>query len=66
MAIASCLIDTNILLRLARRSDPQHNLIYAAVAKLASDGATLHYTHQNIAECDDTAGGSKWLWVSSC
>jgi predicted nucleic acid-binding protein len=50
MAIASCLIDTNILLRLARRSDPHHNLIYAAVAKLASDGATLHYTHQNIAE----------------
>ena len=50
MAIASCLIDTNILLRLARRSDPHHNLIYAAVAKVASDGATLHYTHQNIAE----------------
>lgn len=50
MAIASCLIDTNILLRLARRSDPQHSAVYAAVAKLASDGATLHYTHQNIAE----------------
>jgi predicted nucleic acid-binding protein len=50
MAIVSCLVDTNILLRLARRSDPQHNVIYAAVAKLASDGATLHYTHQNIAE----------------
>lgn len=50
MAIVSCLVDTNILLRLARRSDPQHSLLYAAVAKLASEGATLHYTHQNIAE----------------
>lgn len=50
MAIASCLVDTNILLRLARSSDPQHNLIYTAVAKLASEGSTLHYTHQNIAE----------------
>jgi predicted nucleic acid-binding protein len=50
MAIASCLVDTNILLRLARRSDPQHSLIYAAVSKLASEGTGLYYTHQNIAE----------------
>jgi predicted nucleic acid-binding protein len=50
MAIASCLVDTNILLRASRRSDPQHNLIDRALAKLALAGTTLHYTHQNIAE----------------
>jgi predicted nucleic acid-binding protein len=50
MAIASCLVDTNVLLRTARRSDPQHKLIDAALAKLALEGTTLHYTHQNIAE----------------
>jgi predicted nucleic acid-binding protein len=50
MAIASCLVDTNILLRIARRSDPQHKLIDDALAKLALAGTTLHYTHQNIAE----------------
>ena len=50
MAIASCLVDTNILLRMTRRSDPQHQLVDAALARLASQGTTLHYTHQNIAE----------------
>jgi predicted nucleic acid-binding protein len=50
MPIASCLVDTNILLRIARRTDPQHTAIDAALAKLASDGCSLHYTHQNIAE----------------
>jgi len=50
MAIASCLVDTNILLRIARRPDPQHPLIESALAKLSLAGTTLHYTHQNIAE----------------
>jgi hypothetical protein len=50
MAIASCLVDTNILLRISRRSDPQHKTIDAALAKLALAGTALHYTHQNIAE----------------
>lgn len=50
MAVASCLVDTNILLRIARRSDPQHTLIDAALAKLALEGTSLHYTHQNVAE----------------
>ncbi len=50
MAISSCLVDTNILLRIARRSDPQHNLIYTALAKLSLAGTILHYTHQNVAE----------------
>ena len=50
MAIPSCLIDTNILLRIARRSDPHHALVDSALAKLASERCRLHYTHQNIAE----------------
>jgi predicted nucleic acid-binding protein len=50
MAIPSCLVDTNVLLRTARRNDPQHKLVNAAVAKLASENTVLHYTHQNIAE----------------
>jgi predicted nucleic acid-binding protein len=50
MAIASCLVDTNILLRITRRTDPQHKVVDRALARLAGQGATLHYTHQNIAE----------------
>jgi predicted nucleic acid-binding protein len=50
MAIPSCLVDTNILLRAARRSDPQHKLIVTALASLANAETTFHYTHQNIAE----------------
>lgn len=50
MAIDSCLVDTNILLRIAKYPVPQNELIRNAVAKLKTDGATLHYTQQNIAE----------------
>jgi predicted nucleic acid-binding protein len=50
MALASCLVDTNVLLRITRRSDPQHKLVDAALARLAGQGTLLHYTHQNIAE----------------
>jgi len=50
MAMASCLVDTNILLRITRRLDPQHKLVDTALAQLAGQGTTLHYTHQNIAE----------------
>ena len=50
MAIASCLVDTNILLRITRRSDPQHKVVDAALARLAEEGTTLYFTHQNIAE----------------
>jgi hypothetical protein len=35
MAIASCLVDTNILLRMTRRSDPQHKVVDTALALLA-------------------------------
>ncbi len=50
MAIASCLVDTNILLRITRRSDPQHKVVDTALARLAGQGTALHFTHQNIAE----------------
>ena len=50
MAIVSCLVDTNILLRISRRFDPQHMLVDAALARLAGQGTTLFYAHQNIAE----------------
>lgn len=50
MEIASCLVDTNILLRITRRSDPQHRIVDAALARLAGQATTLYYTHQNIAE----------------
>jgi predicted nucleic acid-binding protein len=54
MAIASCLVDTNILLRITRRSDPQHKVVDTALARLAGQGTTLYYTHQNIAELWNT------------
>jgi predicted nucleic acid-binding protein len=50
MAIASCLVDTNILLRATRRADPQHHIVSTALARLVGAATTLHYTPQNIAE----------------
>jgi predicted nucleic acid-binding protein len=50
MPIASCLVDTNILLRAARRSDPHYEVVNVALARLALEGTDLHYTLQNIAE----------------
>lgn len=35
---------------MTRQSDPQHQLVDAALARLASQSTLLHYTHQNIAE----------------
>ncbi len=50
MDIMSCVVDTNILLRITRRADPHHQLIVTALTQLASQGTMFHYTHQNIAE----------------
>jgi predicted nucleic acid-binding protein len=50
MALASCLVDTNILLRATRRADPQHQLASSSLARLANQGTLLYYTLQNIAE----------------
>ncbi len=50
MNIERCLVDTNILLRAARRSDSQYASIKAALRRLAANGAATYFTHQNIAE----------------
>jgi predicted nucleic acid-binding protein len=50
MAIASCLVDTNILLRASRRSDPQYKVVNTALTRLLGQGTVLCYRHQNIAE----------------
>jgi predicted nucleic acid-binding protein len=50
MAITSCLVDTNVLLRLARKPDPQYQVVNSAVARLIAHGTGLFYTTQNIAE----------------
>jgi hypothetical protein len=50
MALASCLVDTNILLRVASRSGGEHPLIDRALAHLAEQGTNFYYTLQNMAE----------------
>ena len=50
MLIDLCLVDTNVLLRITKRSDPNHLAVDSALSKLAIQGTTLYYTHQNIAE----------------
>ncbi len=54
MALASCLVDTNILLRATRRADPQHQVASTSLARLANQGTLLYYTPQNIAELWNT------------
>jgi predicted nucleic acid-binding protein len=44
------LVDTNILLRISRESDPQHELIGASLKELEKQGSQLCYALQNIAE----------------
>jgi predicted nucleic acid-binding protein len=44
------LIDTNILLRIARRDDPQNQLIGAALKELNRQGSEACFSLQNIAE----------------
>jgi predicted nucleic acid-binding protein len=54
MVMDACLVDTNVLLRIPRRSDPNHAAVDNALSKLAIQGTILHYTHQNIAELWNT------------
>jgi predicted nucleic acid-binding protein len=54
MVIDACLVDTNVLLRIPKRSDPNHQAVDRALSKLAIDGTSLYYTHQNIAELWNT------------
>jgi predicted nucleic acid-binding protein len=59
---ASYLIDTNILLRLSKQDDPNHDLVQAAIDALTKSGAQLYYTAQNISEfwnvCTRPAGSN--------
>jgi predicted nucleic acid-binding protein len=48
--MARCLIDTNILLRLSRRDDPQYALVQAALDELDKQGTDLCFAMQNIVE----------------
>lgn len=50
MAVPGYLVDSNILLRIARRDNPDHAVVVAALAALSAGGGVLYYTHQNIAE----------------
>ena len=50
MLLDSCLVDTNVLLLIPKRSDPYHLAVDRALSRLAIQGITLYYTHQNIAE----------------
>jgi predicted nucleic acid-binding protein len=44
------LIDSNILLRLAKRDYPAYSLVRAAIKTLAARGMPLYFMHQNMAE----------------
>ena len=44
------LADTNILLRVLQRGDPDHIIIRAALRKLKLRGETIYYFSQNLAE----------------
>ena len=50
VSVSACLIDTNILLRLSRKTDPQFGAIQAALAELDRQEAELYLSLQNIAE----------------
>lgn len=50
MAASPHLLDTNTLLRLAKRDDPAHGVVTAAIDRLLEEGAELCYTPQNIVE----------------
>lgn len=44
------LVDTNVLLRLSRREDAQHELVGSTVERLGRQGSELCFSLQNIAE----------------
>jgi hypothetical protein len=45
MALHSCLIDSNILLRAALRDNPEHVLVRSALTKPISAETVLYFTH---------------------
>ena len=42
--------DTNVLLRFAVRTDPQHQLVLSAIRKLKNNGDTIHILPQTCVE----------------
>jgi predicted nucleic acid-binding protein len=50
MSLSSCLVDTNVLLRLTRKLDPQYPIVNSAMVRLLSQNTSLYYTLQNLAE----------------
>src|SRR5215831_4511703 len=50
MPVAAHLADTNILLRVSQRQDPNYDAIRKALHALRTSGAALHFTSQNLAE----------------
>src|SRR5438270_8079164 len=50
MAVATHLADTNILLRVSKREDPNYTMIRTALSSLRAAGAILCFTSQNLAE----------------
>jgi predicted nucleic acid-binding protein len=46
----AALADTNILLRVLQRGDPNHEIIRAALRKLKLQGESIHYISQNLVE----------------
>jgi predicted nucleic acid-binding protein len=50
MLASEYLIDTNILLRLSRQSDPHHHVVRTALDVLNRQGVELYFSLQNVAE----------------
>jgi hypothetical protein len=48
MAIARCLVDTNILLRMTRRLDPQHKVVAAALGSTLGCFGTATKSRQPV------------------
>jgi len=44
------LVDTNVLLRISREADPQHELVGASIKALFKQGSELCFSLQNVAE----------------
>src|SRR5438270_386365 len=49
-AAPSYLVDTNILLRLSKKDDPNYLLVQAAIEALVMEGSELCFTPQNLIE----------------
>ncbi len=50
MAAVPHLLDSNVFLRLAKRDDPEHALVTAAIDRLIDQGVEIYYTPQNVVE----------------